>query len=272
MATRKGAKVESENMGKRVRTIGTRLWNQKTTRKKRKERVGEIFMGKFDFKTGAAVLVGAVTLAALPAKADFIVGLGIGNSGISSYPGPYGTVDVHLTDSTHATITFTSITKDGYIYLFGGQGAVGVNVNATSWTLGSLSAANHGTGFINHGNRPSDPLLSNGGAGHEDGFGSFNQTINSFDGFTHSSDTISFTLTDKSGTWANANRVLALNADGHIAAAHIFVTASPANAANGALATGYAAAPEPTTMIAGVLLLLPFGASTLRVLCKNKTT
>jgi hypothetical protein len=29
--------------------------------------------------------------------------------------------------------------------------------------------------------------------------------------------------------------------------------------------------PEPTTMIAGALLLLPFGASTLRILRKNRT-
>jgi len=32
-----------------------------------------------------------------------------------------------------------------------------------------------------------------------------------------------------------------------------------------------AAVPEPTTMIAGALLLLPFGASTLRILRKNRT-
>jgi hypothetical protein len=31
------------------------------------------------------------------------------------------------------------------------------------------------------------------------------------------------------------------------------------------------AVPEPTTMIAGALLLLPFGASTLRMLRKNRT-
>jgi hypothetical protein len=29
--------------------------------------------------------------------------------------------------------------------------------------------------------------------------------------------------------------------------------------------------PEPTTVIAGALLLLPFGASTLRILRKNRT-
>lgn len=33
----------------------------------------------------------------------------------------------------------------------------------------------------------------------------------------------------------------------------------------------YAPVPEPTTMIAGALLLLPFGASTLRILRKNRT-
>jgi hypothetical protein len=29
--------------------------------------------------------------------------------------------------------------------------------------------------------------------------------------------------------------------------------------------------PEPTTMIAGALLLLPFGASTIRILRRNRT-
>src|ERR1700752_1844357 len=65
--------------------------------------------------------------------------------------------------------------------------------------------------------------------------------LNSFDGFTHSSDTISFDVTDTSGTWASASNVLTANSDGFDAAAHIFVTPSPANAANGAIATGFAA-------------------------------
>ena len=65
--------------------------------------------------------------------------------------------------------------------------------------------------------------------------------ITSFDGFTHSSNTISFTLTNTSGTWASAADVLIANAGGFAVGAHIFVTSSPANAANGALATGFAA-------------------------------
>jgi len=39
---------------------------------------------------------------------------------------------------------------------------------------------------------------------------------------------------------------------------------------NGVLGGDWVAVPEPTTVIAGVLLLLPFGASTVRVLRKNR--
>jgi len=99
-------------------------------------------------------------------------------------------------------------------------------------------------------------------AGNEDGFGSFNLRIRSFDGFSHSSDTITFTLTNTSGTWASAADVLTNNANGFDAAAHIFVTTSPANASNSALATGFAGegggvvAPDggTTVMLLGVAL------------------
>jgi hypothetical protein len=49
-----------------------------------------------------------------------------------------------------------------------------------------------------------------------------------------------FCLTNTSGDWASAVNVLTPNADGNILAAHVFVTTSPANASNTALATGYA--------------------------------
>jgi hypothetical protein len=200
--------------------------------------------------TFASAFALALGIAAMPARADLIFNLGTGNSAISGFPGPYATVDVHLVDSTHATVEFTSLTNSGNIYLMGDGGSVGVNVNASSWGLSFLTHSNSGTGFTN-----GVGFLSSGGAGNEDGFGSFNQTVNTFDGFTHSADDIKIALQNTSGTWADANSVLTGNSQGQLAAAHIFVTSSPANAANGALATGFASGhdapptvPEPTSL------------------------
>jgi hypothetical protein len=219
-------------------------------------------------KITALLAVGGLMVAPA-ARADLIFDLGIGNSAISGYTGPYATVDVSLTDSTHAKITYSSLTANGNIYLMGDGGTVGVNVNATSWTVGSLATANSGSGF-------SPSQLASGGSGNEDGFGSFNQTFNSFDGYTHSSDSVSFILIDTSGTWSSASDVLTANGSGYEAAAHIFVTSSPADASGSALTTGYAAngvvtVPEATTVIAGLLLVLPLGASTIRILRRNRT-
>jgi protein with PEP-CTERM/exosortase system signal len=184
----------------------------------------------------AAALVAVAGLGLQQAKADTIsFDLGAGNAAISGFPGPYAHVVVDRTDATHATITFTSLTNSGRIYLMGGAQAVDVNVNATSWTIGSFAATKPAAGFSSViGN------LSNGGANNADGFGSFNQTVDNFDGFTHSWSSISFVLTNTSGTWATASAVLTANASGFLAAAHIFVTTSPANASNGVLATGFA--------------------------------
>ncbi|SPP99477.1 hypothetical protein NBG4_10011 [Candidatus Sulfobium mesophilum] len=189
--------------------------------------------------------------------------LGLGNTAISGYTGPYAHVEVDLNTTTTATITFTSLTNSGNIYLMGDGGSVDVNVNATTWTLSNITGSNAGTGFT------PGPYSDGGAANAINGFGSFNQTIDSFDGFTHSSDMITFDLTNTSGTWTDALSVLAANDHDAAAAAHIFVTSSPANAKNGALATGFATGnegggpppfetPEPSTIIligAGLLSL-----------------
>ncbi len=159
-------------------------------------------------------------------------------SNLAGYAGPFGTVVVDLTSATTAKVTFTSEVVGGNIYLFGDGGSVAVNVNAATWSLGAITGGNAGTGFT-------PGPYSNGGAGNEDGFGSFNQKIDSFDGYTHSSDTITFAITDVGGTWSSASNVLTE------AAAHIFITPSPAQATAAALITGYAdhmvAVPEPAT-------------------------
>jgi hypothetical protein len=202
----------------------------------------------------ATLLIALASVGLQQAKADtFSFNLGVGNSAISGYPGPYVSVTVNRTNSTHATITFTSLTAAGNIYLMGDGSSVAVNVNATSWTLSNVTGSNSGTGFT-------PGPYSNGGSGSVDGFGVFNQKINSFDGFGHSSSTIALALTNTSGTWASAAAVLAANSGGSLAAAHIFVTVSPANAGNGALSTGFAAnggqVPDggTTVMLLGVAL------------------
>ncbi len=177
----------------------------------------------------AAIVCG---LSALSARAD-TVSFTLGTANISGFTGPYASVLVNRTSTTTATLTFTSLVNGGDIYLLGGQGSVAANINASSWTLGTITGTNAGSGFT-------PGPWSNGGAANEDGFGSFNQTIDSFDGYTHSSDTISFSVTNNSGTWATAANVLAANASGYTAAIHMFATTSPAVSTNGAINTGYA--------------------------------
>jgi hypothetical protein len=214
-------------------------------------------------------LAASVTLAALALASTSVVAdttsflLDTGNPAISGFAGPYASVLVNRTDSTHATITFSSLTNGGNVYLLGDGGSVAVNVNASSWTLSGIVGSNAGTGFT-------PGPWSDGGSGNENGFGSFNQKINSFDGFTSSSDTLSFTLTDTSGTWSSASNVLAANSQGALAGAHIFVTSFPANAANGAIVTGFAAGsggssppteiPEPNSSSLALLALGLLGA------------
>jgi len=195
-----------------------------------------------------AILTAIAGLSLQQAKADFVFNLTFGNPAISGFAGPYAQVDVNLTSSTMATVTFTSLLNSGNIYLFGATSSVDVNVNASAFTLTGITGSNSGAGFT-------PGIYSQGSAGNVSQFGVFNGIVDSFDGYTHSSDNISFTLTNTSGIWASAASVLAPNSDGYLAAAHIFVTSSPADAANGALATGFAGAvPEPSAT-----LLLPLG-------------
>jgi hypothetical protein len=175
------------------------------------------------------------------------------------FTGPFVEVQVNRTDSTHATITFTSLTNGGFEYLMHANGAAAVNVNASTWTIGSISASFQG-----------NPLTAptNGGAGQEDGFGNFNQTVNMTDGNPAqgtAADHISFVLTDTGGTWGSASSVLTPNAGGgnggpSVAGAQI--GAWDQVAGHGFTATGFAGVavlrpppgvPEPSTLALAVL-------------------
>jgi len=202
----------------------------------------------------AAVLIAIAGLGLQQASA-FTSDLNAGNSAISGFTGPYGTVTITLLTSTTATVTFTSNTVAGNIYLFGAAQAIDLNVNATTFTVGPVTGTNAGTGFT------PGPLTAKIGSQNVDGLGTFNLTIDSFDGFTHSSDNVSFTLTDVSGTWASAADVITNNSSGFDAAAHIFVTTSPANASNSALATGFAGEGPQTNVPDGGTTVMLLGAA-----------
>ena len=202
----------------------------------------------------AAVLIAIAGMGLQQADA-FTSLLNNGNPAISGFQGPYGTVTITLVNNTTATVTFTSNTVAGNIYLFGAAQAIDLNVNATTFTVGPVTGTNAGTGFT------PGPLTAHIGSQNVDGLGTFNLTIDSFDGFTHTSDTVTFTLTDVSGTWASAANVITNNSSGFDAAAHIFVTTSPANASNSALATGFAGEGPQTNVPDGGTTVMLLGAA-----------
>ena len=205
-------------------------------------------MNKLKYFTAILLAVAALGLQQANATA-FTSFINVGNEALNGFSGPFAKVGITLVNSTTATVTFTSLTNSGNIYLMGGVNAVVLNVNAVSFSTSGFSGLNAGTGF-----QPGP--FTNTGAGNVSQFGTFNLTIKSFDGFGHSSDQITFTLTNTSGSWGTANDVLAFNADGFDAGAHIFVTTSPADAANSALVTGFAGEGQQQVPDGGTTVML----------------
>ena len=169
-------------------------------------------------------------ISGLPLGGVFTSELNQGNSGISGFPAPYGTVNITLSGQT-ATIIFN--TADDY--KFGDHGAVAVNINASSFTEAIVTDAH----FLSFG------------SGNEDGFGHFNLTVNNTDGAGDSVTTIAFTVTNTSGTaWTSAADVLAFNSKNFDAAAHMFITSG------GIVFTGYAGEGPGTVPDGGTTVML----------------
>lgn len=200
-------------------------------------------------KLGTTILMASfVLLAGRSAFADTVTyNLGVGNSDITpaTWGLPYGTVLVNRTSTTTATITFTA--DGGYLFL--GEGIAAVNIAATSWTISGLT----GTPLAGF----SGPSLTDTGSGQEDGFGNFNQTFKEFDGFGYALQTLSFVVTDTSGTWANAASVLTGNNDTNLVAAHVGIcNVNPCVSTGSFNSTGYASEtgavnnpiPEPSSL------------------------
>jgi hypothetical protein len=185
-------------------------------------------------------------------------GLNTGAGGCCT--GPYAVVTINRTDTTHATVTFDSLTNGGFTYLIGSERGAGVNVSG-SFDLSGITGVNSLSGFSF--DATSD--LSDGGANNMSSFGDFNQTISFFDGFTHTVTELQFTLTATNGnSWSSAADVLTNNASGFEVVYHGFACASsagnPCTGNTGATSTGFAstggaAVPEPTSLyLSGALV------------------
>jgi hypothetical protein len=191
----------------------------------------------------AAVVIALAGFGLQQAKADFVSTLNVGNSDISGFPSPYGTVNVSLSGNT-ATITFTAASN----YSFGGAQAIDVNVNG-AFTTGTITDNGAGT-------------FSFAGSNQVDGFGVFNLTIDASDGFPDSATVVQFTITANSpGQWSDASQVLAFNTftqngGPFDAAAHIFVPQPGGTAATGFAAENASGVPDggTTVMLLGAAL------------------
>jgi hypothetical protein len=85
------------------------------------------------------------------------------------------------------------------------------------------------------------------GSGNQDGFGSYNFTFDLSGGYASTANSVSFVLTNLSGTWGSAADVLTGNNKNNLVAAHIFVCgSSPCDASNNTGTSGFATVPGPT--------------------------
>ena len=218
----------------------------------------------------------ALTFAPRGASAVITISLDTPNAAISGYTGPYGTVSVVFVDATHATVSLMSNTVGTNIYLFGDGSTIALNTNGTA-TASGIMGANAGSGFSPGPFTQTSPVPH--ATQQVNGFGKFNMVIDDFDGFSNTVDSLSFTLTKGSGTWADESAILTPNANGARAAGHVFVapcTGTPcvANQSTGALTTGFASGSggpiRPTEVsVPEASTFLFFGAGLLGLLAPN---
>jgi len=215
----------------------------------------------------------ALTLGVGSASADLAVQtftLTDSNLG-SGFTGPFATVKVDLVDTTHATLTYDSLTNGGYTYLLvkgggTGTGATGANISG-GFTVSSITGTAFQTGA---------GALSNGGSGQLDGFGDFTQTVSTAaSGPANAYTEIVVKVTATSGTtWTSitggTNPLLTLNNKGEILAVGIGALATGGTSfTTTGFASGATVVPEPSTLALAGLGTIGFLAYGLRRRPKN---
>jgi hypothetical protein len=184
-------------------------------------------------------------------------------------PGPYGMVTITLTSSTTANVTFTDASDANNTYLFIDTSAADLSVNSTNITVSSL------TGVAALGTTPANGNLSvnslpQGTQKNVDGMGVFNLTIDNMGASGNPLSSISFTLTDNSGTWSSPANVLTDNGSGNDAAAHMVPCTLPCTSTSQIQTnnTGFVAenaintdVPEPGTFALLASTIAAFGLS-----------
>ena len=183
----------------------------------------------------ALMLIGGLLINPEAALADTYY-IGVPNTAISTYAGPYAQLDVTLVDSTHADIAITSLTNGNLLYLLGDGSSIALNIAGTPSIVGGIGGITGSNSYPGFTPGPLTGITS----GKVDGLGSYNLVVDGFDGYTHSFTSLSFEVASSGVNWTDASQVLVDNLKGYFAANHIFV-ADVNNLGDGALATGYAA-------------------------------
>jgi hypothetical protein len=141
--------------------------------------------------------IAAITIAVLTpqAMADVIYTLDTSNATGVSGPGPYAQVDVHLTDATHATATFTRLGSFTF-------GEMGLDINATTFGISGLT-------FVLAPTSNQTPSYTVDLGGKVGSVGNFAlDYVDNPNGFSDSVISASFDIHNTSGTWADEFHVL----------------------------------------------------------------